>query len=306
LQTSTIVLFLVGLSGRRILIVPIVLSLIVLPIFILNETFLAAEPIIPVTVLKSRGTLLTCLATVGFMMARWAVLFYSPVYAIAVRNWSPAAAGSILIPTNVGFGLGGIIAGWLHIRRAGSFYLPSLIAMLLFPITMFVLSVLSSQSSPTYLYITLLFCNGLATGCTMNYTLVHALHLTPGTVHPIVLSLIATFRGFASSFGSAMGGGFFQRLLAGYLQSGFDGRGIKDEDDLIRKLLGSPALVRTLKSPEREIAESAYVSAIKGLFVAGVALSAFMVLIQAGTGWRGPMDKEEGPPAETEESMASG
>ena len=97
-------------------------SVILFAIFVLNEVYLASEPIIPVTVLKSRGVLLSCLAQVGLMMARWSVLFYTPVYAIAVRQWAPAKAGSILIPTNLGFAVGGLLAGFFHIRRAGSFY----------------------------------------------------------------------------------------------------------------------------------------------------------------------------------------
>lgn len=89
----------------------------------LNEIYLARVPIIPVSVLKSRGALLTCLAQLGFMASRWVVLFYTPVYAIAVRGWVPGAAGTILIPTNLGFAIGGLIVGWLHVRRTGSFYL---------------------------------------------------------------------------------------------------------------------------------------------------------------------------------------
>lgn len=100
-----------------------VLSAIVLISFVINETYVAKDPIIPITLLKSRGLLLTCLGTVGYMMARWSVLFYSPTYALAVRDWAPAAAGSILIATNGGFGIGGIVVGWLHIRRHGSFYM---------------------------------------------------------------------------------------------------------------------------------------------------------------------------------------
>lgn len=85
--------------------------------------YVAAEPIIPISILKSRGALFSCLAQLGIMCSRWMVLFYSPVYAIAVRSWSPASAGSILIPTNLGFAIGGVLAGWLHIKRAGSFWL---------------------------------------------------------------------------------------------------------------------------------------------------------------------------------------
>jgi hypothetical protein len=119
----TIVLFLYGMSSERIQWIPIAISVVFLTIFVLIESYLAHVPIIPITVLKSRGALLTCLAQLGFMASRWMVLFYTPVYAIAVRGWTPASAGSMLIPTNLGFGIGGLVVGGLHIRRAGSFYL---------------------------------------------------------------------------------------------------------------------------------------------------------------------------------------
>lgn len=57
------------------------------------------------------------------MMARWAILFYLPVYGIAVRGWSPAEGGVIMIPTNAGFALGGLLVGWIHIRKATSYYM---------------------------------------------------------------------------------------------------------------------------------------------------------------------------------------
>jgi len=97
-------------------------SPVILVAFLYIETRVAKEPIIPVTVLKSRGALLSCISQLGLMAARWSVLFYTPAYAIAVRAWSPASAGAILIPTNLGFATGGILVGWLHIKRAGSFY----------------------------------------------------------------------------------------------------------------------------------------------------------------------------------------
>lgn len=96
-------------------------SIVLLVIFVLTELKFANDPIIPVSVLKSRGMLLACFAQLGFMSARWMVLFYSPVYAIAVRGWGPATAGAMLIPTNLGFATGGLLVGGLHIKRAGSF-----------------------------------------------------------------------------------------------------------------------------------------------------------------------------------------
>lgn len=268
-----------------------ILSALALPLFVLNEILVAKDPVIPVTVMKSRGTLFTCLATVGSMMARWAVLFYTPVFAIAVRGWAPAAAGSILIPTNAGFATGGILAGVFHIKREGSFYVHSIVAMALWPFTMAAIALISIPTSDMALYVVLVFLNGLITGAALNYTLVHLLHLTPSEVHPIIISLLATFRGFAGSFGSAIGGGLFTRVLYRSLVDRFTDAGLKHRGDLVRKLLGSPALVSRLDGAEKTIAISAYQDAIQALFYAATGLAVVVTLIQACTGWRAPKSK---------------
>lgn len=273
------------------------LSGVALPVFVLNEIYVAKDPVIPVSVLKSRGTLLTCLGTVGFMMARWSVLFYTPVYGQAVLAWPLAAAGSILIPTNAGFASGGLLAGYFHIHRHGSFYVHTLVAMALVPVTLLVLAFISTTDTPAALYIIVVFCNGFLTGASLNYALVHVLHLTLPNVHPIVISLVATFRGFAGSFGAAIGGGLFGRVLRKSLVEGFDKAGMKDRNERIRQLLGSPALVRKLDGKEKEVAMVAYQDALKALFLAAMGLAVIVVLVQAGTGW-----KEATKPTDTGDS----
>ncbi|OAA62548.1 dihydroorotate dehydrogenase [Niveomyces insectorum RCEF 264] len=74
-------------------------------------------PLVPLRVLRSRGVLFTCLAQLGVMAARWTVLYYAPVYVLAVRGQSAAVAGAVLLPTNAGFGTGGLVVGWLHSGR---------------------------------------------------------------------------------------------------------------------------------------------------------------------------------------------
>jgi predicted MFS family arabinose efflux permease len=293
LLTTTIVLFLFGLSGPKVLPTPLILSAIALLVFILTETYVAADPIIPVSVLRSRGTLLTCFATLGFMMSRWCILFYTPMYALAVRGWAPAVAGSILLPTNAGFATGGLLAGVFHIKRTGSFYLHSVVAMALFPLTMAVLALISTPTSPWSGYVVVVFLNGLITGASLNYALVHLLHLTVPDVHPIVISLLATFRGFAGSFGSAIGGGLFSRVLNKSLKRGFTNAGLPHRGDLIRRLMGSPALVGRLSGDEKTVAVGAYQDAFKALFLSAVGLSVVVVLLQACTGWKEPAKKSE-------------
>ncbi|KAI1500360.1 major facilitator superfamily domain-containing protein [Biscogniauxia marginata] len=295
--TATVVFFLFGLSGN-IEPVPLGASLVTLVLFFLIEKLVATEPIIPLAVLQNRGALLSCLAQLGFMAARWTVLFYTPIAALAVRGFAPAVSGSILIPTNFGFGLGGLLVGWLHVRRAGSFWGPSILCFGLFAISLLALSLASAPDVPFPLYIILVFLNGLFTGGALNYTLAHMLHLTLPDTHYVATSLLGTFRGFAGSFGSAIGGGIFARTLRGCLETGLkaiDGTGKlgKDREELIRKLIGSPALVYNggLRPDEQTVAIQGYVTALKVLFQAAVVLTIIVSVVQAATGWEDPVDK---------------
>ncbi|KAG4411131.1 hypothetical protein IFR04_015730 [Cadophora malorum] len=293
--TTTLCLFLFGLSSPVVQWGPIVASAFLLVAFIFIELHVVSEPIVPVTVLKSRGALLSCLAQLGIMAARWMVLFYTPAYAIAVRGWSPASAGSILIPTNLGFAIGGISVGGLHIRRAGSFWLPSIVSYFLFACTLVTLSQITNPGTPAPLFLLNVFMNGICVGAALAYTLAHLLHLTPTETHFISTSLLTTFRGFAGSFGSAIGGGYFVRVLKATLEKGYEENGgLKGREDLVRRLLGSPAMVQTLKGVERRIAVGGYVVGLKQLYVAGAGLALIMVLVQAATGWKGAEERKDG------------
>ncbi|KAJ5930165.1 hypothetical protein N7466_005658 [Penicillium verhagenii] len=283
--TIAVVLFLTSLASPQILIWPIPLAAVFFAGFLVIESRCASEPIIPVHLFLNRGVLLSCLSGVGLMMARWAVVFFTPVYAISVRGWAPASAGLILIPTNAGFGTGGLLVGWLHIRKGGSYYVSCLVLYFLFAFATVGLSILSTEDSPAALYMIATFLNGLFAGALMNYTLSHLLHLTSPHMHYIVSALFTTFRGLAGSFGSAVGGGFFTRILKGALETGFAQQGLPPKPDLVRTLLGSPVTVSHLEGIERLVAIQSYEHAFRMLFLAGTFVTLVATACQAGAGW---------------------
>lgn len=300
LLTAGVVLFLYGLSGT-IQPLPMLLSALPLALFVLNEYKLAADPLIPVSVLQSRGVLFSCLSQLGLLAARWTVLFYSPIFVLAVRGLSPALAGSVLIPTNLGFGLGSVLVGWLHVKRAGSFWLPCLVAIFLFGVVLFGLSVTSTAATPAWLYVGLFFCNGFCTGAALNYTLAHLLHVAAPGTHYVATGLLTTFRGFAGSFGTSIGGGIFTRRLREELALGFarlDGGTDNSNNtvggevppgraNLIKRLVGSPNLVfgdGSLSDAERQVAISGYEVSLKVLYTYAVVLAVVVLFLQAGTG----------------------
>lgn len=72
---------------------------------------------------------------------------------------------------------------------------------------------------------------------------------------------------------------------------------MKGNDELIKKLLGSPALVKSLKGVEKIVALEGYEVALRSLFMAASGLALVMVVVQAATGWKEPagdgVEKEE-------------
>ncbi|PHH68489.1 hypothetical protein CDD82_528 [Ophiocordyceps australis] len=297
LLTLTIVLFLYGLAGD-IQLMYIAFSLVSGAAFISVEYLVAADPVIPLSVLSSRGVLLTCLGQLGLMSARWSLLFYAPIFMLAVRGAAPAAAGSVLIPTNLGFVVGGVLAGSLHIRRSGSFWLPTLVVFAAAALSYLCLCLVASPSVAISALVAIVFFNGAATGAALNYSLAHLLHLSyPGT-HFITSSLHSTFRGLGSSFGTSIGGGIFFRLLRSSLIRGFqilDGSQdlSQSRKDLIVRLLAVPDAVHHggLSLDEQQVAITGYSFAIKGVWKAAGVLVLVMVAVQAATGWTSPSAK---------------
>lgn len=285
---SSVVLLLYSLSSPKIQLFPIILSFASLALFIFIEANWAHYPIVPISVLRSRGNMLTSFATLGIMTARWSILFYAPTYVLTLRGWPQEKAGITLIPTNLGFALGGLLAGGLHIRRSGSFYVSTLVCFFLFVLSMATVSWVSTPTSNMWLYLLSIFVNGFIAGCLLNYSLAHVLHLTIPSTHVIVIPLNAMFRSLSGSFGAAISGGLFLRTLQRALKHEFKQRGLTGKSQLIRQLIGTPRLVQRLEGVDREVALLAYETAFRTMFIAGAGLAIIVLLVQAGTGWTAP------------------
>lgn len=241
------------------------------------------------------------------MSARWTALFYMPIFMLAVRGEPRAKAGSILIPTNAGFALGGMVIGWLHIRRNGSFWLPSVVSIIIFSFSMWALSMVAQPDASLVTLVVTVMASGVATGAAVNYTLAHMLHHSHDGTQYITTSLLATFRGFGGAFGTSIGGGIFTRLLQTSLADGFrlldGGDALSPERKrLVSQLLGAPELVfgSGLNPKDRQVAVDAYSSASRGVWQAAAGLGLIVLVLQAGTGWKGPQKEEKIDDAEAE------
>ena len=297
LLVATITLILYGLAAPGFgpaEIFTIVLGVFVfLPVFVYQEAYRHADPIVSVKILRNRPVFFACMATLGYMMARWAVLFYSPVFGTAVKGLDPAEAGAVLVPTNLGFAIGSILSGLIHIRRDGSYYAACLVVFALFPVSILWLALSTTATVSMALYYFILLWNGLCAGGGMNYTLAHIQHLVHTDVRLIAISIFFTFRGFAGTFGATVGGGIFNRALKAALVRRFDEEGIVLPWPLLRELVGSPRAVQKLRGYAHKAAVQGYVDALRTLFLAGVGLAVVTLVLQACTGWKGAEEKEK-------------
>jgi hypothetical protein len=122
LQSIALVFLLMAAMAETFTILPIIIGCISLVTFVIVEYRFADLPMIPMPVLLHSSTGLGCLATMCTMAARWTVLFYAPIWSIAVLGYHPASAGASLIPTSFGFATGGLIVGAAFVRHGGAYY----------------------------------------------------------------------------------------------------------------------------------------------------------------------------------------
>lgn len=231
---------------------------------------------------------------------------------LAVRGAAPTSAGSVLIPTNTGFGIGGLLVGILHIRRAGSFWLPTVLVTAVFGLSLFLMGLVAAPAASLTLLVAVVFLNGLTTGAALNYSLAHVLHLSHKDTEYVSTSLLGTFRGFGGSFGTSIGGGIFFRFLKQALTAGFadlEGHHQREEGltqehaRLVTRLLGAPGLVFSgeLSAEEQQIAIKGYSGAIAGVWHAAALLALVVVAVQASAGWTAPEERSSKYNAEEED-----
>lgn len=148
------------------------------------------------------------------------------------------------------------------------------------------LSAISVPDTPTVIYILTMFCNGSITGAILHYSLAHLIQVTSFSDRLMATALITTFRGFASSFGAAIGGGIFARALSSSLRIGLDRIGFQNKEQLIKSLIGKPALAHQLSGQVAAVVIQASAQTVGLVFLSGSFLALGGFVFQAGVSKR--------------------
>lgn len=178
--------------------------------FILTERK-AAEPIIPLTLFKSRSFVVS--SFVGFIigMALFGSVTFLPLYLQVVKYSSPMQAGLQLIPLMMGMLSASIISGRI-ISRTGRYKIFPVIGTLCASLGLFMLSAMPS-SSPIWLLYVYSGLLGLGIGMVMQILILIVQNAVDARSIGVATSAVTMFRSVGGSIGVALFGTVFSMVL---------------------------------------------------------------------------------------------
>ncbi|KAF2078531.1 hypothetical protein CYY_000156 [Polysphondylium violaceum] len=134
-------------------------------IFIINEKFFAAYPVIPLGLFTNRNYIICSISSflLGFIM--FGVIYYIPLYFQMVKSESATYSGLQLLPTMLGIVIFGCISGLL-ITKFGHYKTYPIVGMLMMTIGIFLLSLWNDKSTQSH-YIGYQCIIGIGIGLTM-------------------------------------------------------------------------------------------------------------------------------------------
>lgn len=293
ISTAALVLFVTWGGNEHPWTSPLILSLIAIFVvfailFVLIE-LRAKNPLVPMTLFKTRNFVLTTIVGLGVGVFMFGSLAYLPTYLQMVHAMTPTQAGLMIIPMMVGV-MGTSISVGAIIARTGRYRIYPIVGMVITSLGLVLLSFLTPDTSLWVLGI-YLFIYGFGVGCTMQVLVLIVQNSFP-------LSMVGTATG-ANNFFRQIGGSLGSALVGGLFTSGVVNNLAKNVPPAIASLgdkgaavtqqfqeLGSasrltPHLVMNLPEPVRSAIQLAYNDALTPVFL----ILAPLALLCAAVAW---------------------
>ncbi|KAK9460155.1 major facilitator superfamily domain-containing protein [Lipomyces oligophaga] len=261
-------LFAVSIGGNQVswshplVVVSLPLSIIVLLLWAYIELYVAAEPIIPVQLLKDRTIFGAAFCNWFMTMSVYSMLFFLPLYFVSVRNSTETVAGTSLIANFVGVAVGSFGSG-IYMRAKGRYYTIAMISAVLYIIGTGMVSTVAVDT-PMFVIIAYTFLPGVAYGSLLTITLIALIAAVPHEFQAVTTSIQYGFRGTGSTLGVAISTSIYQNVLSRSLHARVFG---SDAESIIEKLLGSVEEVNSLPAYLIPIVRLAYLDASRAVFL---------------------------------------
>ncbi|RSL40652.1 hypothetical protein CEP54_016056 [Fusarium duplospermum] len=277
----TLVLLLLGLNSggnvvgwtHPLVLVSVSLSVVVAGAFVFVETRWAKEPIIPMHLLLNRTILAACLMNCLITMVLFMATFYVPVF-FQVNGASTTASGVRLLPQSVGTSISSLTCGYI-MKRTGKYKTLGLAVIACSVVGFIGLSTMTNDTPtvPALLYV---FLVGAGYGGMLSVALLATVAAVSHNEQAVATSANYAFRSTGSTIGVTIASAVYQNLLQQGLHQRFDGR--EGSADVIKRLLNSLDELKNLPEGWSEGVHQAYSTALRGVFLTGLAFAALGLL----------------------------
>ncbi len=197
--------------------VPLIIGVLGLITFVLYEKFVAAEPLIRLSIFGNRTAVISYFIDVVHGLCLWCLLYYMPLYYEAVKGYSPIIAGVALFPDTFTVAPLAVVTGLL-ITKTGRYRWAvwSGWVLTVFGIGLNILLDVNT-SVPAWIFLTII--SGVGLGIlfpSMQFSLQAA---TKPKDIGFAVAMFSFFRSFGQAIGVAIGGVIFQNQMEKKLTS---------------------------------------------------------------------------------------
>lgn len=191
--------------------VPLLIGIAGLIIFMLYEAYIPQDPIIPMSIFSTKTALVSFIGTVIHGLVLWCLLYYLPLYFLAVKGYSPTMSGVALFPATFTVAPSAALTGVL-ITKTGHYRI-FVWSGWFFSIfgTGLLCYIKEDTSIPAWIF--LLLVPGIGFGI-LFLSLAFAIQASADPKNlAIAVAMFSFFRAFGQAIGVAVGGVIFQNQM---------------------------------------------------------------------------------------------
>ena len=191
--------------------VPLTVGIAGLISFIIFEEYFAKEPLIPLTIFKTRTAAVSYLGTVIHGMILWCLLYYLPLYYEAVKGQTPIMSGVSLFPQTFTVAPASVVVGFL-VSKTGRYRWAVWSGWVLTTTGTGVLYLLDVHTA-TVEWVFLNLVSGVGTGMLFAGMAFAIQASATNKDLAFAVAMFSFFRAFGQALGVAVGGTVFQNQI---------------------------------------------------------------------------------------------
>ncbi|KJA19134.1 hypothetical protein HYPSUDRAFT_56817 [Hypholoma sublateritium FD-334 SS-4] len=266
-------------------------------LFLIVESFVAVEPILPPYLLMERVPILIGLSNALVAVCNLSVTYYYPTWFQTVMLSSASTAGLHLLPNSFCISTGSLFAGWM-MRRYGRYKLMNMIFGILPFFAAVCMTQMREDSSQAHLWLTIMPL-GFGNAVVMQTMFIALVSHLPESQLAVGTGFAQLLRGLGQVAGLATASAVFQSRLDTELHARFPSEAEEASlllsstrspnshthrhpySQIIKKIQHSAKYVAVLPPATQRIARDSFASSLKSVFIvaAGASLLAYLARI---------------------------